>query len=72
MPKIKVVILQNEDPDDSLLWIKSCKKRNDIEFAVVDLTKNDWLKRAIPMVSFQNPSDETVMWPVTPRDTASS
>jgi glutathione synthase/RimK-type ligase-like ATP-grasp enzyme len=44
--KIRVVILQNENPEDHLLWINACNSFVEkIEWRVVDLIKNDWLER---------------------------
>jgi glutathione synthase/RimK-type ligase-like ATP-grasp enzyme len=44
MSKVKAVILKNESPDDHNLWITACQERStEIDFRVVDLTKNNWL-----------------------------
>lgn len=45
MKKIKAVILCNELEDDHLLWLKACEEYKDqLEYSVVDLTKNSWLE----------------------------
>jgi hypothetical protein len=44
MKKIKIIILRNELENDHTLWIKACLDFNDqLEFRVVDLSKNNWL-----------------------------
>jgi glutathione synthase/RimK-type ligase-like ATP-grasp enzyme len=44
--KLKVVILQNELPDDHLLWVSACNSFSDeVEWRVVDLIKNNWLDK---------------------------
>ena len=44
MKKIRAVILANENSDDHNLWVKACEAFKDqIEFQIVDLTKNTWL-----------------------------
>lgn len=44
-PKVKVVILRNELKDDHNLWIKACEEyRDKLEYIVVDLICNNWLK----------------------------
>lgn len=43
--KIKVIILRNELEDDHNLWIKACEQFKDrIEYRIVNLTLNNWLK----------------------------
>jgi glutathione synthase/RimK-type ligase-like ATP-grasp enzyme len=43
--KIKAVILGNEEPDDHILWVRSCEKFRDyVDFRVVDLTGNKWFE----------------------------
>jgi len=45
MKKIKTIILSNEVEDDHLPWIKACDGYKDqIEYRVLDLTKNSWLE----------------------------
>ncbi|MGA2408331.1 MAG: hypothetical protein ABSF81_16490 [Bacteroidales bacterium] len=45
MKKIKAIILRNELEDDHLLWMKACEEyKNQLEYRVVDLTKNSWLE----------------------------
>lgn len=45
MKKIKAIILRNELEDDHILWLKACNEWSDrIEFRVVNLTSNYWLK----------------------------
>ena len=44
MKKIKAIILSNEMKDDHLPWQKACEEYKDqLEYRVVDLTKNAWL-----------------------------
>jgi glutathione synthase/RimK-type ligase-like ATP-grasp enzyme len=44
--KIKIVILGNELKDDHKLWIKACNEyKTEVEYRVVDLTKNFWLEK---------------------------
>jgi glutathione synthase/RimK-type ligase-like ATP-grasp enzyme len=46
MQKLRLAILQNEVPDDHLLWIHACAERADLlEWEVVDITRADWLQR---------------------------
>jgi len=46
MNKINAIILANELPEDHQLWIKACdKKKEKVEFRIVNLTRNDWLER---------------------------
>ena len=40
--KNKVLILRNENDNDHLLWVKSCKKM-ELNFDIVDLSKDNWL-----------------------------
>lgn len=43
--KIKVIILKNELPDDDKPWIKACESEKErVDYELVDLTKDDWLK----------------------------
>ena len=45
MGKIKTIILSNEVEDDHLLWLKACEEYKDqLEYRIVDLTKNSWLE----------------------------
>jgi hypothetical protein len=45
MMKIKAIILSNELEDDHLLWLKACEEYKDqLEYRVVDLTKNSWFE----------------------------
>jgi glutathione synthase/RimK-type ligase-like ATP-grasp enzyme len=45
MKKIKTIILSNEVEDDHLLWLKACEEyKNQLEYRVIDLTKNSWLE----------------------------
>lgn len=44
--KVNLCILRNELPDDYILWIKTCEEnKEDIDYEVVDITKNDWLEK---------------------------
>lgn len=46
MRKLRLAILQNEVPDDHLLWEKACAEFDEqIEWEVVDITRADWLER---------------------------
>ncbi len=39
------IILANETADDHILWIKACEKfKSKVNYRIVDLTKNYWLK----------------------------
>ncbi|MCS7035959.1 MAG: hypothetical protein RMJ33_05670 [Saprospiraceae bacterium] len=41
-----LAILQNEVPDDHLLWVHACAERaNELTWEVVDITRADWLER---------------------------
>lgn len=41
-----VAILQNEVPDDHVLWVRACAERaHEITWEVVDLTRADWFER---------------------------
>ncbi len=41
-----LAILQNEVPDDHLLWVHACAERTDVlSWEVVDITRADWLER---------------------------
>ncbi|MBW1612699.1 MAG: hypothetical protein JRJ57_01720 [Deltaproteobacteria bacterium] len=43
---LSVVILENEIPDDCILWVKACELfSNEIEYRVVNLTTKDWLEK---------------------------
>ncbi len=43
---LHVAILQNEVPDDHLLWVHACAERSDfLTWEVVDITRADWLER---------------------------
>lgn len=45
MNKIRIAILRNETDWDHLPWIKACEARPDqVDYRVVDLTKNNWLE----------------------------
>jgi hypothetical protein len=45
MTKPLFIILANETPDDHLLWEQVCKSKADIlDYKIVNLTENDWLK----------------------------
>lgn len=45
MKKIQIIILGNEKKDDHFPWIRACEAfKEKIEYRVVDLTKNTWLK----------------------------
>lgn len=44
MGKLRVVILSNENPDDHSLWIDACEDyKDEIDYRVVNITKNEWL-----------------------------
>lgn len=44
--KSRIAILKNEDPYDHLLWVSACEKRDtEIEFIIIDLTSENWLKQ---------------------------
>lgn len=46
MPKLRLAILQNEVPDDHILWEKACAEYADqVEWEVVDITRADWLEQ---------------------------
>ncbi len=46
MKKLRLAILQNEVPDDHILWEKACAEFPDrIDWETVDLTRADWLER---------------------------
>ncbi len=46
MHKLRFAILQNEVPDDHMLWEHACAEHTDIlEWEVVDITRADWLER---------------------------
>jgi len=42
----KIVILKNETPGDHQGWIDACEKRREkLQYRVIDLTRSDWLDR---------------------------
>ncbi len=46
MTKLRFAILQNEAPEDHILWEKACAEFADqIDWEVVDITRADWLER---------------------------
>jgi glutathione synthase/RimK-type ligase-like ATP-grasp enzyme len=46
MRKINLVILANEMKSDHQLWVNACEKRSgEVNYHVVDLTRNDWYER---------------------------
>ena len=46
MSKLKLAILRNEVADDHIRWELACKEfNNQIDWAVIDITKEDWLER---------------------------
>lgn len=43
--KINIIILGNENPDETTLWIKACEKEKArVNYRVVDMSKNNWLQ----------------------------
>jgi hypothetical protein len=45
MRKLRLAILENEDGDAHLLWIKACESmKQSVEWAVVNITKSSWLR----------------------------
>ncbi|MCK5137872.1 MAG: hypothetical protein KAR19_18950 [Bacteroidales bacterium] len=46
MSKPLLIVLANENPDDHSLWVKACKrKKNAIDYKVVNLSQADWFER---------------------------
>lgn len=46
MQKLRLAILQNEVPDDHILWEKACAEYSDqVVWEVVDITRADWLEQ---------------------------
>lgn len=42
--KMNLIILGNENADETALWIKACEKEK-VNYRIVDLSKNDWLEQ---------------------------
>lgn len=48
MRKLRMAILRNEVADDHLHWVKACELMQDnVDYAVVDLTRADWLENVL-------------------------
>ena len=64
--KLKYAILRNEDPFDHLLWVKACEDYgNSIDYQVIDLTAENWLKTVddySPDVLLLKPSGKTSLF----------
>lgn len=46
MQKLRLAILQNEVPDDHILWEHACAEHADVlDWEVVDITRADWMRR---------------------------